>query len=236
VIEGVPQEEHRWPLAEVDILASLLPEEIERLTLISSSVHLGAGETFALDEERRSLLLLASGRVRVHEPNAGGPGLTISVVEAPTLVAQTGFAARPSRAVVVEASKPSVLRVLEGEDFEDLVHRNPEVGVKMIRLLSGRLAACEVRLSDMVRKEVPARLASLILRLSEHQGITTANGSCLIPTRYTHQQLASMVGSNREAVTRAFGRLRKAGAVELRNRRICVTDAEALNRLAEIER
>ncbi len=62
------------------------------------------------------------------------------------------------------------------------------------------------------------------------------DGSHRMLPRYTHQQLASMVESNREAVTRAFGRLRKAGAVELRNRQIYVTDAEALNRLAETER
>jgi CRP/FNR family transcriptional regulator len=158
------------------------------------------------------------------------------MAEAPSVVTQTGFAARPSRAVVVEALQPSVLRVLEGEDFEDLVHRNPEVGVKMIRLLSGRLAACEARLSDMVRKEVSARLASLILRLSEHQGTTTANGSHMILTRYTHQQLASMVGSNREAVTRAFRRLRDAGAVQIEGRRVYVTDTRALERLANAER
>jgi CRP/FNR family transcriptional regulator, cyclic AMP receptor protein len=236
VIEGVPQEEQGQALAEVDILALLPPEEIERFALLSASVQLGAGETFALDEERRAILLLASGRVRVHEPNAAGPGLTISMVEAPTIVTQTGFAARPSRAVVVEALEPSVLRVLDVEDFEDLVHRNPEVGVKMIRLLSERLAACEVRLSDLVRKEVPARLASLILRLSERQGIATTNGSHMIPARYTHQQLASMVGSNREAVTRAFRKLRDAGAVGITGRRVYVTDAHALERLANAER
>ena len=236
MIEGVQQVEQRLPLAEVDILTSLPSKEIERLTLRSASVHLGVGETFALDEEQRALLMVVSGRVRVHEPHARGPGLTISMVEAPTLVAQTGFAARPSHAVAVEALQPSVLRVLEGEDFEDLVHRNPEVGVKMIRLLSGRLAACEARLSDMVRKEVSARLASLILRLSEHQGITTANGRYMIPTRYTHQQLASMVGSNREAVTRAFRKLKQAGAVEIEGRRVYVKDEHALERLASAER
>ena len=236
MIEDVPQEVQRRPLAEVDILASLSAEEVERLAPLSASVQLGVGEIFDLDEEQRALLLLVSGRVRVHEPNAAGPGLTIFMVEAPTVVTQTGFAARPTRAVVVEALQPSVLRVLEGEDFVDLVHRNPEVGVKMIRLLGERLAACEVRLSDMVRKEVPARLASLILRLSQLQGITTANGSHMIPTRYTHQQFASMVGSNREAVTRAFRRLRDAGAVRVTGRRVCVTDARTLERLGSSER
>jgi CRP/FNR family cyclic AMP-dependent transcriptional regulator len=116
------------------------------------------------------------------------------------------------------------------------VFRNPEVRMKMIRLLSERLAVCEGRLSEMVRKEVPARLASLILRLSEHQGVVTADGSRRIPTRYTHQQLASIVGSNREAITRAFGTLRKAGAVEVRSRNIYVTDADTLERFAEAER
>ena len=236
MIDGVPQEEQLWPLAKVDILASLSLEEIERLVLLSASIHLGAGETFALDEGRWALLLLVSGRVRVYEPSATGRGLTISMVEDRTVVAQTGCAAQSSRTVVVEALEPSVLRVLEGEDFEDLVRRNPEVGVKTIRLLGERLAACEDRLSDMVRKEVPARLASLILNLSKHQGITTADSGRMIPTRYTHNQLASMVGSNREALTRALGKLRNAGAVEVRNRRIHVTDADTLERLAEAQR
>jgi CRP/FNR family transcriptional regulator len=102
--------------------------------------------------------------------------------------------------------------------------------------LGERLSTCEGRLSDLVRKEVPARLASLILGFSEHQGIMTTDGSRMIPTRYTHNQLASMVGSNREALTRAFARLRKAGAVEVRNRHIYLTDADVLERLAKAER
>ncbi len=236
VIEGVPQENQRRPLAKVDILASLSPEEIERLTLLSGSVDLGTGEAFALEGGRCALLLLTSGRVRVHEPNPAGPGLTISMVEDPTVVVHTGFTTWLPRALVVEALEPTVLRVLEGEAFDDLVRRNPEVGVKTIRVLGERLSTCEGRLSDLVRKEVPARLASLILGLSEHQGVVTADGSRTIPTRYTHNQLASMVGSNREALTRAFARLRKAGAVEIRNRHIYLTDADVLERLAKPER
>jgi CRP/FNR family transcriptional regulator, cyclic AMP receptor protein len=126
--------------------------------------------------------------------------------------------------------------ILRWEDFEELVFRNPEVGIKTIRLLSERLAACEGRLSDLIRKEVVARLAGLILGLSERQGVLMGDGGRMIPTRYTHQQLAGMVGSNREAITRAFGRLRKAGAVEIRDRHIYVTDADELERYADVGR
>ena len=236
MIEDVPVKKSECLLAMVDIFEPLTPEEVERVALRSSSVHLQTGEAVALDEDRRMLLLLASGQVRVHEPSAGGQDLTISMVADGTVVGQTGFAVRLSRALRVEALQPSTLRVLGWEDFEDLVLRNPEVGVKTIRLLSERLAVCEGRLSDLVRKEVPARLAGLILGLGEHQGVVTDDGSRRIPTRYTHQQLASMVGSNREAVTRAIGRLRRAGAVEIRDRHIYVTDAGVLERLARTGR
>jgi CRP/FNR family transcriptional regulator len=219
-------------LAKVDLLAQLPPEEVERVVLRSTSLRLGKKETLAPAEDSRSILLLLSGRVRVHEPSAAGPDITISWVEGGTVVGQTGFAVRLSRTLRVEALQPSTLQVLGWEDFEDLVFRYPKVGMKTIRLLSERLAVCEGRLSDLVRKEVPARLAGVILGLSEHQGVVTVDGSRIIPTRYTHQQLASMVGSNREAVTRAIGRLRKVGAVEIRDRHIHVTDADMLERLA----
>jgi CRP-like cAMP-binding protein len=234
--EYAPPAEQRPLLAKVDVLKGLTPEEVERLALRSTAVRLEAGETFALDEDCRTLLLVASGRARVHEPSAGGQDLTTSMVEEGTVLGKTGFAPRRSRALHVEALDPSVVRVLLWEDFEDLVHRNPEVGLKTIRLLSERLAVYEGRLSDLIRKEVSARLAGLILDLSEHQGVVTADGSRRIPTRYTHQQLASMVGSNREALTRAFGKLRKADAVETRDRYIYVTDADILGRMAEPRR
>jgi CRP/FNR family cyclic AMP-dependent transcriptional regulator len=233
MIEDAPlAEEHRL-LAQVGILEGLPQAEVVYVATHSATVHLGKSESFAPAEDSQSILLLLSGRVRVHEPSDRGQDLTISMVEEGTVLGQTGFAPRRSRALSVEALEPSVLRIVGWEDFEDLVLRNPEVGVKTIRLLSERLDVCEGRLSDLVRKEVPARLAGLILGLSEHQGVVTGDGSRRIPDRYTHQQLASMVGSNREAVTRAFGKLSKAGAVELRNRQIYVTDAETLSRLAE---
>jgi CRP/FNR family cyclic AMP-dependent transcriptional regulator len=61
------------------------------------------------------------------------------------------------------------------------------------------------------------------------QGVVTPEGY-RIPTRYTHQQTVTMVGANRESVTRAFGRLQEDGGVELRERYINITDVETLKR------
>jgi CRP/FNR family transcriptional regulator, cyclic AMP receptor protein len=80
---------------------------------------------------------------------------------------------------------------------------------------------------DLAAKEVSVRLAGMFLQLVESDGVVTSEGY-RIATRYTHWQLASMIGANREATTRALGQLREEGAVWLRNRYIYVTDMEAL--------
>ena len=97
-------------LAKVDILEPLPPEELERLAPLSSSMRLEAGEAVALEEDRETLLLLASGRVRVHElSTTGGPDLTFSMIEEGTVVGQTGLAVRLSRSLHLEALKPSIV-------------------------------------------------------------------------------------------------------------------------------
>jgi CRP-like cAMP-binding protein len=67
--------------------------------------------------------------------------------------------------------------------------------------------------------------------LVEDVGVMTPEGP-MIPTRYTHNQLSSMIGSQREAVTRAFAELQEGGAVEVKGRRVYVRDLDALRRHA----
>jgi CRP-like cAMP-binding protein len=79
---------------------------------------------------------------------------------------------------------------------------------------------------------VPARLATVILQLVEQDGVVTGDEGCRILTRYTHEELATMVGAKRVAVSRAMKDLREAGAVGHAGRHIVVEDAKALRRIA----
>jgi CRP/FNR family transcriptional regulator, cyclic AMP receptor protein len=121
------------------------------------------------------------------------------------------------------------------EGVQQLIESNPQVGIAMVRLLSERLREAEVRLAELAHQQVPARLANLILRLSTKEGIMSREGIS-IDTPYTHRQLGTMIGANREAVSRAMTELREAGIVEVVGRRIHIRDQDALEREAEARR
>jgi CRP/FNR family transcriptional regulator len=220
-------------LAMVDILESVPPEEVRALVRRSTFASLEARDAVLIspNEHAERLLLLLEGRAQVCEEGCSGRELTVSMVEGGTLVGATGFTPHPWE-LRIEVLESSIICGVRRQAFEELVDRNPAMGMQVARLLGERLVEAEARLADLARKEVPERLASQILRLAESEGVVTREGYRIRP-RYTHQQLATMIGANREAVTRAFGKLKSEGGVEMRDNRILVTDPEALKQAAQ---
>jgi CRP/FNR family transcriptional regulator len=231
--DGVLAGERERLLAMVDILEAVPPEDVRELARRSTFACLDTRDAVLIDpdEHAEKLLLLLEGRAQVYEESDHpGQELMISVVESGTLVGATGFAPHPC-GLRVEALEPSIICGVKRRAFEELLDTNPTLGTRVASLLAERLIETEGRLADLARKEVPERLASQILRLVESEGVVTREGYRIL-TRYTHRQLGTMIGANREAVTRAFGKLRSEGVVELRDRRIFITDPEALRQTA----
>jgi CRP/FNR family transcriptional regulator, cyclic AMP receptor protein len=127
---------------------------------------------------------------------------------------------------------PSLVCTIKTEILEQLIQRHPAVALAIVRMQSERLRQSEVRFAELAYKQVPARLASLILSLGASEGIVSRDGVRL-DTPYTHKQLGTMIGANREAVTRAMKELKEKGAVEVVRRRIHLSDREVLEQEAE---
>jgi len=222
-------------LSRVDIFEGLSNEEIRQilddLLQRNVEVNLQAGEVFyAPQEPDGKLFVLKRGRVRIYKVE-GSREFTLEMVDAGTVFGEMAFTPHALTDAYARAMGPSVLLALERADVERLIRQKPQVGLRMISLLAERLRYYETRLEDVTLKGVPARLASLILFLVEKEGVQ-APGELRLPTRYTHEHLGTMIGTNREAVTRAFGHLQDEGAVQLRRRLIYVEDLEALERAA----
>jgi CRP/FNR family cyclic AMP-dependent transcriptional regulator len=191
----------------VEFLAPLSEDELEDLVRVVSFVRLERREELVVgnEEQAERMLLAVEGQLQVYEVALGsGRELTLWVLASGSVVGATGLVARWTRELHIRALEPSVVCRIERQHLEGLVRTNPEVGLSLARMLAEQLMLMEDRWADMVEKEVQARLAGLIYMLVEEAGVMTPEGP-MLPTRYTHAQLASMIGANREAVTRAIG-------------------------------
>jgi CRP-like cAMP-binding protein len=229
------KEEQVELLCGVDIFEDLPKEEVREvlddLLERHAEIDLGAGEVFYTprDPDGR-LFILKQGEVRIYKMERSRE-FTLEVVDAGTVFGEVAFTDHRLRDAYAQATEPSILLAMEREDVERLILQKPKVGLRLVSLLSERLRYYETRIEDVTLKGVPARLASLILFLIQSEGVQVP-GEIRIPTRYTHEHLGTMIGANREAVTRAFGRLQDEGALQLRRRIIYVEDVEALERVA----
>src|SRR5918992_4756877 len=228
----LPPEEKLRLLSMVDILEPLSREEIDELSRLIPDTHYQRGQVLYTPQERsEALFMLKRGRVRIYRVGSDGREFTLTVVGPGTVFGEMSLTAQRLENAYAEAMDPTIVCKMKRHDLERLVMDKPQVGLKIMSVLSERLSLAEDRMEDIALKEVPARLASCILQLVESEGVVTREGY-KIPTRYTHRHLATMIGSKRETVTKAFGLLQQIGAVELKRRRIHVRNIEALRRSA----
>ena len=172
--------------------------------------------------------MLLSGRIRLYGM-AWNQEHTFEVIGSGSVFGIASLAER-TQDEYAQTLEPSRVRLLSLNAFWQLVRENPEVNVRVMKLLGERLRRNRGRTIDIALKEVHARLAGLILDLVEGEGIIVREGYYAIPTLYTHEQLSTIIGAKRVAVTRAFGVLQAAGCVRLSRRQIHVINLAALKR------
>jgi CRP/FNR family transcriptional regulator len=220
-------------LSMVDVFEPLSAKEIERLDERLPDAHLEMGDIFySPGDPSEKVFILRRGKVRIYKVADDGREFTLAVVEAGTMFGEMTLTAQRLQGAYAQAMEPSEVSTMLREDLERLILEKPQVGLQIAHLLSERLRRYEIRLEDITLKDIPTRLASMILLLAEAEGVVTPGGYVRIPTHYTHHQLGSMIGTSREAVSRAFGVLQEETIVELRRRIIYVKNLEALKRRA----
>jgi CRP/FNR family transcriptional regulator, cyclic AMP receptor protein len=218
-------------LSLVDVLEPLSIQELEELAAACSGIHLTKGEdVYHRSEHHGGLFLIEEGRVRVYRVSLQGDQLTLALLSAGTVLS-----GRRLQGLHAEVMEPSTIAFMKREYLEGLIRKKPEVGLRLADLLAERLRLLDAHMSDVIHKEVPARLASLILQLLDEEGVVSGEWY-MIPTVYTHQQLGTMIGAKRVAVARAFRKLRGVGAVEVKQSRLHVKNLKALEHIASVER
>jgi len=132
----------------------------------------------------------------------------------------------PAHAVALENSR---LVFLPRDDFIALVAANPSLALNLLAALATRLRQFTKMIDALSLKEVPGRLAAHLLFLSKKQ-----SAGDHLKLELSKTQLASLLGTIPETLSRMLGKLQREGFIEIRGASISIVDREGLEALAEI--
>ncbi len=150
-MEKPSAEELAQLLSWVEFLEPLSEEEQGWLARRLSFSNLEAGETFLVgpEEHAQRMVVVLRGQLQVYESDPSGKELALAVLEGGASVGATGLVPRAPRELCARALEPSLLCYLEQENLERLIRTNPEVGLRLARVLAGRLVRMEARWADL---------------------------------------------------------------------------------------
>jgi CRP/FNR family cyclic AMP-dependent transcriptional regulator len=225
-----------WCLAEVDIFQDLSPSEMDAIAARAPRQTVEAGTVFYSPDQRTEVLfILKQGRVRIFRLSPAGKALTTAIITPGTIFGEMALLGQRMHDHYAEALEACVIRLMSREDVQQLLLSDPRIAARIAETLSSRLVEMEQRLSDVVFKAVPQRIASALLTLGRaDQGRRRwPFGPAVCEVHLTHEQLAELVGTSRETTTKVLGELREMGLIELRRGKVALLDLSALEAFAE---
>jgi len=211
-------------IRESTLFSGLQDRQLADIVDISYEKSFGKGENIFFEgDEGNGFYLIASGKIKIYKMSPAGKEHILHIFGPGEPIGEVPvFHGHPFPASAECLVKSKVL-FFPRDKFFELVNRNPSIAVSMLAVLSMRLRQFTSQIENLSLKEVPARLAGYLLYLQEEQG-----GRQVVELEISKGQLASLLGTIPETLSRIFAKMSEEGLIEVEGRRIKIKDAEAL--------
>ncbi len=165
-------------------------------------------------DQTDSLYLVVSGRVKIYLDDAKGHEITLRTVGPGGSFGELAVLSEGPRAANVTTLVESRLSVISKADFMQCLNDNPAISFMIIRLLVERIREMTEDVSTLALLDVYGRVAKTLTR-----NATECDGKQLTEAM-THQDIANMVGSSREMVTRILKDLKTGGYISVQDKHL----------------
>jgi CRP-like cAMP-binding protein len=215
-------------LSNIEIFQDLSQGELQEMDRQITMSTCEPGRIFYMPEETGEVLfLLKKGRVQLYRISPNGKKLVVATLGPGTIFGEMSLVGQGMHNTFAEAVDDCLLCVMSRPDVERLMREKPKVAFRFVEALGERMTSLESRLEEIAFKSIPARLASLLLRLADEQDDDS------VVTGYTHQDLGEILGTYRETITQTLNDFKADGLVAISRKRVEILDQNGLEILAE---
>jgi len=217
-------------IAKIPLFEGLPRNQLTELAMIVVGQALKRNQmVFAEGDECSGFYVLTEGRVKIFKLSPDGKEHILHIMTPGEPFGEVAvFAGEPFPAYA-EAIEDGYALFFPRRAFTDLLKRQPSLAMNMLAILSRRLRKFAATIEALSLKEVPGRLADYFLMLAMHNP-----GKSWLSLDISKNQLAALMGTIPETLSRILTRMVKEGLIETRGQReIFIRDKEGLRELAE---
>jgi len=212
------------------MFCDLEPAALDQLCRYAKLSTLKRGATiFSKGDPGISLYAVISGTVKMSVSSPDGRSAIFNLIGAGDTFGEVALLDGLARTADATANTNCEVFVIDRRDFLPFVRSQPALAMKFIELLCARLRWTSDQVEQVILQDLPGRLASALIRLTEKRQLAPGDRTIAI----TQQEISEMVGMTRESINKQLRIWAMRNWVRLEHGAIVVLEAEALQVLAE---
>src|SRR5213082_3390925 len=212
------------------IFCDLEPEALDQLCRYAKHITLKRGASiFCKGDPGNSLFAVISGTVKISISSPDGRSALLNLIGPGEIFGEIAVLDGAPRSADATANTNCELYIIDRRDFLPFVKSQPALAMKFIELLCARLRWTSDQVEQVILLDLPGRLASALIRLTEKHKTATGSRSIAI----TQQEISEMVGMTRESINKQLRAWAMRDWVRLEHGAIVVLNVGMLRELAE---
>lgn len=213
------------------LLRSLPPVALRRVLKFARWRDFPAGaDVFSKADQAGHLFIIGRGRVKIYSASSGKKRKTFAYLGAGKFFGEMALLDGRDRSASAQAVEDTRLLLIHKRDFKTMLFNDPRLAIALLRTMSDRLRRANEEIEGLMFRNVLGRVSKALMTLAE-QGGKRFRGGMLIGGKFTHQELADLVGTTREPLSRALAALRRADLIEVRHGQLFLRNPRKMREL-----
>jgi CRP/FNR family transcriptional regulator len=198
-------------LQRFSLFKDLTNAEIEPiLDLAKNRLYRQGTHIFMQDDPLTNVYFIHQGQIKIYRTDMQGKEQIVNVLGEGEMFPHMGFFRKGTYPAHAEVLEDAILIYIPIHLFEEFLKTNPEICVKIFRILGDKIVDLQNRLEEKMLHNTYEQIILLLLRLVKSHGKKCDDDHYIFTTQFTNRDLANMIGSSRETVSRTLTSLKKS--------------------------
>jgi CRP-like cAMP-binding protein len=227
----MPEKSKLWYLENFNLFSNLNENKMMELNrMISDRTVEGEQPIYFANEPSKTIYFLKTGRVKITKYLADGSEKIIAIINPGEIFGEMAYLDEGQRTDYAVTVEPSMICAINKNDLASFIEKNPELNLKLTRILGLKLRSFSERIEDLIFKDANQRIASFLIRYAEKNGKRIGEQIFVKPF-LKHQNIGELTACSRQTVNYFLTDLRNKEIIDFDRSKLIINKIDEIRKM-----